>query len=69
MATSKPQPGFDIIVTTAVELVGVGLLALLAETSNDVGTIIVVFMVGILIIWLITHTAQLQKMPFFGGKI
>lgn len=63
------QAGYDIVVTTAVELIGVGLLALLAETSDQVGNLIVIFMVGILIIWAITHTKQLSSMPFLGGKV
>jgi hypothetical protein len=63
------QAGNDIVVTTAVELIGVGLLALLASANDQVGGVIVIFMVGILLIWLITHTAQLQKLPFLGGKV
>jgi hypothetical protein len=62
------QTGNGIVVTTAVELIGVGLLALLASANDQLGQIIVIFMVGILLLWLISHTSQLQSFPFLGGK-
>lgn len=67
MATQ--QTGNGIVVTTAVELIGIGLLALLASVNDQVGNIIVIFMVGILLIWLMTHTSQLKSLPFLGGKV
>jgi hypothetical protein len=63
------QTGNDIVVTTAVELIGVGLLALLASVNDQVGTIIVIFMVGILIGWMLLHTSQLKNIPLLGGKL
>lgn len=62
MAT-KPatkQPGNDIVVTLTVELLGVGLLTLLAGANKQLGTIIVIVMVGFLIAWLLINTTQLQ---------
>lgn len=61
MAT-KAQPGHDIVVTTAVELVGVGLFGILAGVSDDMGTVMVVIMWGILLGWLLTHTTDLGNM-------
>jgi hypothetical protein len=62
------QTGNEIIVTTAVELIGVGLLALLASANDQLGGIIVIFMAGILLLWLISHVSELQSFPFLGGK-
>lgn len=62
MATKKParQPGNDIVVTATVELLGVGLLALLAGVNRPLGNIVVIIMVGFLLGWLLIHTSQLQ---------
>jgi hypothetical protein len=64
MATTKKPaktPGYDIVVTTAFELIGIGLLALLAGVSNQVGKIVVILMVGFLIAWGLSNTGTLQK--------
>lgn len=55
------QEGSDIIATTAFELIGVGLMALLAGANDQLGSVIVVVMAGFLIIWLLSNTAFLQK--------
>jgi len=62
VATKKParQPGNDIVVTATVELLGVGLLALLAGVNRPLGNIVVIIMVGFLLGWLLIHTSQLQ---------
>jgi hypothetical protein len=61
MATTTKQPGADVVVTTAFELIGIGLLALLAGVSDQMGRIVVIVMVGFLIGWLLLHTATLSK--------
>lgn len=61
MATQKNQPGYDIVVTSAVELIGVGLLALLAGTNDQMGTVCVIIMVGFLLGWLLANTTLLGK--------
>lgn len=48
--------------TTAVELIGVSLLAILAGISDDMGKVIVVLMWGFLLGWLLLNTAQLGNM-------
>jgi len=60
----KQQPGYDIVVTTAIELVGVGLLALLAGTNDNLGRIIIIIMAGWMLLWAMAHTGILTK--YFG---
>lgn len=55
------QSGYDVVVTTAFELIGVGLMALLAGTSDNMGSIVVIVMVGFLIGWLIMNSGTLSK--------
>lgn len=63
MATKKPakQPGADIVVTLTVELLGVGLLTLLAGVNKQLGSIVVLVMVGFLLGWLFINATELQK--------
>lgn len=62
MATKQPtkQPGSDIVVTMTVELLGVGLLTLLAGVNPQLGKIVVIVMVGFLLGWLLINSQQLQ---------
>lgn len=62
MAAKPPpkQPGYDIVVTSTVELIGVGLLTLLAGSSPQMGKIAVIVMVGFLLGWLLINTTKLQ---------
>jgi uncharacterized membrane protein len=62
MAAKKAQTGNDVVVTTAVELIGVSLLALLAGANNNLGSVIVIIMVGFLIGWLLINTSKLQSL-------
>lgn len=61
--TKKPQQqsGYDIVVTTAFELIGVGLLSLIAGISAQVGKVVVIVMTGFLIVWLLANTDFLTK--------
>jgi hypothetical protein len=59
---AKSEPIHNIIVTVAIELIGVGLLALLAGISDEIGRIIVIIMVGIAIVWALSHTSLLSDM-------
>jgi ABC-type antimicrobial peptide transport system permease subunit len=63
MATkkAKSQPGSDIVVTLTVELIGVGILTLLAGVNKGLGSVVVVVMVGFLLAWLLINTTDLQK--------
>lgn len=60
-ARKSVQPGYDVVVTTAVELIGVGLMALLAGVNDQMGTVVVIVMVGFLIGWLLLNTGTLSK--------
>jgi hypothetical protein len=68
MATKPKAPatGEDVIIKTIIELLGVGLLALIAGISDEVGNVMVVIMAGIMLIWLMTHSQQLQSIV---GKV
>jgi hypothetical protein len=53
----QSQTAHELVVKVAFEAIGVGLLALLADTNKTAGSIIVTLMVGFLFIWLITSGA------------
>lgn len=55
MAASGTIQQSDIILALIVEGVGISFLTLLAGTSDDVGTTIVVFMVGLWLLFLFNH--------------
>lgn len=59
-AKKSAQPGNDIIVTLTVELLGVGLLTILAGANKQLGGVIVIIMVGFLLGWLLINSQQLQ---------
>lgn len=60
--TTSKQEGSDIVVTTAFELIGVGLLALLAGTSDKMGTVVVIVMAGFMIGWGLINSGTLTKL-------
>jgi len=59
-AKPQKQPGHDIVVTTAFELIGISLLALLAGTSKQMGNIVIIVMVGFLLGWLLFNSGTLE---------
>lgn len=48
--------------TTAVELLGMGVFTLLAGISDDMGALVVVIMWGIVLGWALLHTSELSNM-------
>jgi len=62
MAKAVKQPGSDIVITTAIELLGVGVFTILAGVSDDMGSVVVVIMWGILLGWFLLHTSEFSKM-------
>lgn len=56
----QEQSGYDVVVTTAFELIGVGIMSLLAGISDEMGTIVVIVMVGFLIGWLLLNSGTLS---------
>jgi hypothetical protein len=64
MATAqKPQqPGNEILITTCVQLIGVGLFGVMAGMSDGMGTVMVVMMWGFVLGWLLLNTTQLGNL-------
>lgn len=60
-AKNTKQAGYDIVTTSAFELIGVGLLTLIAGTNDQMGTIVVMVMAGFVIGWLIINSGTLGK--------
>jgi hypothetical protein len=60
--STKPsaQPGHSIIVELTVELIGVGLVTLLAGSNPQMGKVCVIVMSGFLLGWLLANTTTLQ---------
>jgi len=56
----QQQPGADIVVTLTVELLGVGLLTILAGVNPQLGKVVVIVMVGFLLGWLMINAQTLQ---------
>ena len=56
------QSGHDIVLTTAVELVGVALMGILAGINDDLGKVLVIVMWGFVLGWFILNSAQLKSM-------
>ncbi|HEX4201190.1 MAG TPA: hypothetical protein VHY59_06705 [Chthoniobacterales bacterium] len=59
----------DIMLALIVEGVGIGFLTLLAGTSEDVGTTIVVFMVGLWLLFLFNHQGVQSYITNVGSNI
>jgi hypothetical protein len=59
---ASQQPGNSLVITTAVELLGVGVFTLLAGISDDMGALMVVIMWGIVLGWALLHTNELSNM-------
>jgi hypothetical protein len=55
------QTSSSEILVVGVELLGVGLLTLLAGASNEAGKIVVIFMIGLWLIWAITDSGALAR--------
>jgi Ca2+/Na+ antiporter len=57
----------DSILTISVEIIGVGLLALLAGADDDMGKLLVVFMAGLWAVFMITNPQIVAKIASFPG--
>ena len=55
MATKPVFTQSNIVLALIVEGVGISFLTLLAGTNDDLGTVIVVFMVGLWLLFLFNH--------------
>lgn len=62
MTNKKPagQPGHDVFVKILGEVIGVSVLAILADQNDDLGRVAVALMGGWLLIFIMTHDMFLK---------
>lgn len=63
MATKKKpqrQPASEAILMLALELLAVGLFTIIAGTNDDMGTLVILFMLGMWLIYLVSNAAVLS---------
>jgi hypothetical protein len=58
--TSTPS-AHSIVVQTAIEVIGVGLMAIFADMSDNVGRLMLVLMVGFFLIWFFMNLSFWQS--------
>lgn len=59
-AKPQSQPGHDVFVTILGEVIGVSILAILADQNDDLGRVAVALMGGWLLIFVMTHDMFLK---------
>lgn len=59
----------DIILALIVESVGIVILALLAGTNDDLGTVVIVFMVGLWLLFLFNHQGVQSYINNLGANV
>jgi len=59
---AKAQPGAGLVASLGIQLAGIGVFALLANINEQMGTIMVIMMVGLIFGWALIHSAQLSKL-------
>lgn len=61
MAKKQKRPAAsEAILTLALELLAVGLFTIIAGTSDDMGTLVVLFMLGLWVIYLVSNATVLS---------
>lgn len=55
-------PAHDIVTTTFVGLLGVGVFTFLAGLNDQMGTLVVILMWGFFLGWALLHTSELGDM-------
>lgn len=60
MTTTTTQPGHDVFVKILGEVIGVSILAILADQNDDLGKVAVALMGGWLLIFLMSHDMFLK---------
>lgn len=61
-AGQASQPGHDALTTVFLGLLATGVFAILAGISDDMGKVMLVFMWGIVLGWMLLHTSQLGNL-------
>ena len=72
VAVTTPHSGLNnhnVFVAIAIELLAVGLFTLIAGISNEFGSVVVVFMVGLWLIYMLTTSQVLTKLGDAVAKI
>lgn len=59
----------NAILALAVEGLAVGLLTLLAGAGKDAGSIVLLFMIGLWLIFLVTHSGVISRVAKTTGNI
>ncbi|HEY6020714.1 MAG TPA: hypothetical protein VIY48_12710 [Candidatus Paceibacterota bacterium] len=59
---SKRDPIPEAMLTVMLEVLAVGLFTLMAGASSEMGTLMIVFMTGFWLMYLITNASVLQKL-------
>lgn len=67
--TNTPDPKYkktktgrsSVVVTLGVEMLAVGMFALIADTNDQVGNIVILFMVGLWLIYAVTDSAVIAS--------
>jgi hypothetical protein len=72
MSVSKKYSAGDALLTLGLEFTAVGMFALLADTSDDMANIVMTFMIGLWLIWMISNAKTLQGLnnviSYLSGK-
>lgn len=68
MASVQGAAG-NVVLQVAVEVVGVGLIAILAGSSDDAGKLCVMFMVGLWGVFMISNPSIIQKIASFPEAV
>jgi hypothetical protein len=61
MAASAKPTSTEVALTVGIEMLGVGVLTLIAGASDETGSITVLFMVGLWMIFLISDSSVLSS--------
>lgn len=61
--------GSDALLTVAIEGLAVGIFTLIAGINDQAGSIVVTFMVGLWIIFMITNSGAISKIVGTAGNI
>jgi hypothetical protein len=61
-SSSGSAPAANPLSMLFVEVVGVGVLAGIASIGPRIGKLVVIFMAGILVLWMVLHATTLAKM-------
>lgn len=71
MASKKPKRPADssAILELALELLAVGLFTILAGTNDDIATLVILFMVGLWLIWLIQNSSVVSGLENMLGSV